>query len=220
MPLFSGRNDAILQLSGMPQRFRHFLADPSLWVPDNLSPAIDECGSDDRSAKHNTPEDEAQEVQYLWHPLYGKQVFVRARRQRRGTEVYHCYLAGSRLEKCFEIAAWMLDRAHCSRLRLQAEPEVHLEALLELQELLTTAAAGVVKRSDSGEITAKKGANPDYVQEEDRVRSSASQPLRSTSAKARVGKAAAGNPGRSDAVIDRTARQSGGQAAAVPRRAQ
>ena len=173
-----------------------------------------------RSAEHNTPQHEMQEIHYPWHYLYGQQIFVRRRHHRLGREICQCYLAGKRLQDCFEVPAWMLDRAHCLRLRAQAEPEVDWEALVRLQQLLTTAARAVVKSSCPKEVAGKKGATANYVPKEAHDPSEANQSLRSPSTTARVGTTATGDPGPSDRLIDRTAAQSGSPTTADSRRGQ
>ena len=174
----------------------------------------------DRSAEHNTPQNEVREIRYPWHYLYGQQVFVRRRHNRFGSEICQCYLAGKRLQDCFEVPAWMLDRAHCLRLRAQAEPEVAWEALVRLQQLLTTTARAVVKSSCPKEVAGKKGATSTYAPEKVPDSSEANQSLRSSSTTSRVGKTATGDPDPSDGVIDRTAAQSGSSTAADSRRGQ
>jgi hypothetical protein len=107
-----------------------------------------------------------QEIRYPWHYLYGQQIFVRRRHHRFGSEICQCYPAGKSLQDCFEVPAWLLDRAHCLRLRTQAEPEVDWEALIRLQQLLTAAARAVVKSSSPEEVAGKKGATSNYVPKE------------------------------------------------------
>jgi hypothetical protein len=204
---------------GARQSFRP--PDPALVVVlGHLCSSPNGSDSGGRSAEHNTPQHEVQKIRYPWHYLYGQQIFVRRRHHRFGREICPCYLAGKRLQDCFEVPAWMLDHAHCLRLRAQAEPEVDWEALVRLQQLLTTAARAVVKSSCPKEIAGKKGATSTYVPKEVRDSSETNQPLRSPCTTARVGTTATGDPSPSDRVIERAASQPGGPTAPVPRRAQ
>jgi len=171
-----------------------------------------------RSTEHNTPQHEAQEIHYPWHPLYGREVFIQARRRRGGSEVFSCYVAGKRLQGCFELPAWMLDRAHCQQMRLQVDPEVDWESLVEVQQLLAIAARTVVKRSCPEEVVGQNGATSTYAHKKERTSSETSRTLRADLTPTRVGQTAPGGPNPGDGVIDRAAGQSGRPATAVARR--
>jgi len=72
------------------------------------------------------------EVHYRWHPLYGRRVKVRDIEQRGRGHVVHV-----ESDPCVVkvIAAWMLDPAACSAMKL-GEPRVTVAALCDLHQLL------------------------------------------------------------------------------------
>ena len=73
-------------------------------------------------------------VCYPWHPLHGRQVVIRGRRQDPGCTRVRCQLVGD--ETWHVIPEWMLDEARCRRMRLCAEPQACWTALLEMRGLL------------------------------------------------------------------------------------
>ena len=77
-------------------------------------------------------------VEYRWHPLRGKRLAVFRRTGPLGSEHVHVD-AGDGFSR--ELPAWMFDAALCSAMELGA-PQVALEALNELREVLSLASSG------------------------------------------------------------------------------
>src|SRR5215469_12148945 len=86
--------------------------------------------------QYKTHNAEPREVQYPWHPWFGRTVWV-YRIVVRGTRSRaHCGLDRVQCARSLEIPLWMLEAASCSTLRLAENPIVDCTALQRLKTLL------------------------------------------------------------------------------------
>ena len=76
-------------------------------------------------------------VHYRWHPRCQQPVYIWGKRQRPHALVYLCRQPDDeqRLQRGFEIPAWMCDAAKCAVMRLESAPRVHWPALSQLRDL-------------------------------------------------------------------------------------
>jgi hypothetical protein len=72
-------------------------------------------------------------VRYVWHPLHGREVIVRA----HGTHgLVVCTPVGDADARGTIMPQWMLDEIACASTRVVVEPVTSIEALEELRQLL------------------------------------------------------------------------------------
>ena len=71
----------------------------------------------------------------MWHPFYGRKLFILERLRRLGTPVFWCALEPEPRRPRLEIPRWMFDAPYCSRMQL-SDPRVCWRALAELTTLL------------------------------------------------------------------------------------
>ena len=71
-------------------------------------------------------------IAYAWHPLYGQEVAVIARAQRKAEDYILCRLPSGLVT---HVPLWMTDAADCARHRTGA-PQASQEALVELRRVL------------------------------------------------------------------------------------
>jgi hypothetical protein len=77
-------------------------------------------------------------VHYRWHPLYGKDVVVRGKKDgMRG--VLRCQVDDDDKRDNREVPVWMFDRVRCELAEITARPHVSWDALLDLRWLLDNA---------------------------------------------------------------------------------
>jgi hypothetical protein len=100
------------------------------------SPALGVAACDCTSVIHNTHQLDIRRVEYPWHPLYGRDVYVQGTKVswQRGLAL-RCKLDPEDTRYGFEVPAWMFERATCSTMHL-SRPQVVWSSLLELKELL------------------------------------------------------------------------------------
>jgi hypothetical protein len=78
-------------------------------------------------------------VEYPWHPLFGQDVLIKGEKRGPGAHVLRCHVPGDERRDCLHIPIWMFDAATCTRMRLEPQPYVGLEALDELRAVLEVA---------------------------------------------------------------------------------
>ena len=86
--------------------------------------------------QHKTHKIEVREVHYPWHPLYGQEISVRLERRWKNGWIARCDRDSGVGRRGFDTPGWMLDRAVCSTMKLNATPFVDIEALTALRHLL------------------------------------------------------------------------------------
>ena len=165
-----------------------------------------------RTALHNTSQHHVLEVQYPWHPLYGKVVVVRGHLLKQGHELCRCSLPGQEARIGFEIPAWMLDRAFCAGMQLKGEPHVSFGALVALKQLWDEALAPTEVRRQA---TSKNHEGDAYVHEAKQTTPAPAQPLRSDSPPPSVGGSARNAPSTAHRSPNPNADQSGGSRVAT-----
>ena len=86
--------------------------------------------------EQTTHKTEIRRVEYPWHPLHGRDVHVYGVRVHweRG-EALRCKLEPEDGSDCFEIPAWMFERARCAKMHL-GQAKASWESLVELRKLL------------------------------------------------------------------------------------
>src|SRR5215472_18238599 len=105
-------------------------------VPASPSPTRGENGSGCTTRQYKTHNAEPREVQYPWHPWFGRTVWV-YRIVVRGTRSRaHCGLDRVQCARSLEIPLWMREAASCSTLRLAENAIVDGTALQRLKTLL------------------------------------------------------------------------------------
>ncbi len=92
------------------------------------------------SRRSNTHSIETREVQYRWHPWYGRSVSIYQVVARSGHIVVRCGDEQAGRPRRLELPRWMFDAATCLTLQMASTPIVDCEALLELKSLLAGAA--------------------------------------------------------------------------------
>ena len=85
---------------------------------------------------------EPREVLYLWHPWYGRSVWIYQTLTKNGAAICHCGLSQTRDSRALEVPQWMFDSAACSRTQIAPSGAVSGAALLELKELLSRVRPG------------------------------------------------------------------------------
>src|SRR5262245_29361914 len=79
--------------------------------------------------QHKTHKTEVRKVHYPWHPLCGQEIPVRLERRWKNGWIARCDRDSDVGRRGFDIPGWMLDRALCSAMKLNATPFVDIEAL-------------------------------------------------------------------------------------------
>ena len=106
------------------------------YSPACPSPATSAFDFGDTTHQYKTHNAEPREVQYPWHPWFGRTVWV-YRIVVRGTRSgAHCGLDRVQCARSLEVPLWMLEAASCSTLRLAENPIVDCTALQRLKMLL------------------------------------------------------------------------------------
>ena len=82
----------------------------------------------------NTHKTDGRRVFYAWHPFYGREVYIKGKRNRRGTAVFVCGIEDVKVD--VEVPAWMFDPAACCGLQAGSSPRVTVPALRSLRQLL------------------------------------------------------------------------------------
>src|SRR5215510_14509686 len=127
--------DAARQPAGSRRSWPHQPSAPRGFPADPFS-AKGEFGIRDTTRQYKTHNAEPREVQYPWHPWFGRTVCV-YRIVVRGTRSRaHCGLDQVQCARSLEIPLWMLEAASCSTLRLAENPIVDCTALQRLKALL------------------------------------------------------------------------------------
>src|SRR6266536_3991531 len=85
----------------------------------------------------NTHRTEEREVLYPWHPWSGCLVRIHEVVEKAAGDVVRCSHAGDPLRLWQELPVWMLDRAACAPMRVEAGPQADVVALQALRALLT-----------------------------------------------------------------------------------
>ena len=87
---------------------------------------------------HNTPNNITflLQLEYLWHPYYGKLFEIHQQFNKGGISIYRCSLANKPKYKNTEIPTWMFDKILCSKMKLLEHPYCSLESLEQLCCLL------------------------------------------------------------------------------------
>ena len=114
----------------------HRLAAAFLVVLERLWLALNECATDGTTRQYRTHNAEPREVQYRWHPWFGRTAWVYRMVVRRTRAVAQCGLDQNQHSKSLEIPLWMLEVAPCSALRAAETPVVDCAALQRLKALL------------------------------------------------------------------------------------
>jgi hypothetical protein len=79
------------------------------------------------------------EVQYRWHPWYGRRVLVQCEALRSGSAVLRCVQEDLNGSPALEIPEWMFDSSLCSQMKQDNLAHVSSAALLALKDLLSAA---------------------------------------------------------------------------------
>lgn len=101
---------------------------------DHSRRCVDE--RDCTTERHKTHKTDSARVAYLWHPFYGRDLTVHGCRNRRGTVVFSCSIAGDQTAPPIEIPAWMFDTAACCAFRSASAGSVTVDALRSLRRTL------------------------------------------------------------------------------------
>jgi hypothetical protein len=118
---------------------------------------------------------------------------VHGQLSKQGRVLCRCWLPGQEAQIGFEVPLWMLDRAHCTPMRLQSEPRVSWQALVELKQLWEATRESVVaKASALGQASAKNAGGKADASTQTRLCPEAGQPIRSGSPSTPMGGTAAG----------------------------
>ena len=109
-------------------------ADPSLGLFSTvgLKAPLLTFSHEERSTVHSAHVGQEVEVHYRWHPLYGRRVRQHYSELRAGGRVAHVEAAPGVV---VVLAAWMLDAAACTGMKLGA-PHLDVAALSDLRDLL------------------------------------------------------------------------------------
>jgi hypothetical protein len=106
------------------------------WRHHDQSESVSRCTTQQLNP-HNT---ETRSVCYPWHSWFNQAVVIRQARMKRVLAQFCCQLESDERSRPIEIPQWMFDPVICSVMRLQVEPRVHIDALLDLKALFTDAA--------------------------------------------------------------------------------
>jgi hypothetical protein len=82
--------------------------------------------------RHQTHKTDSAQVVYQWHPLYGREVTIQGKRNRRGVIVFICRIGGDYKTSPLEVPAWMFDTAICCVCRSAPAGAVTVDALRSL----------------------------------------------------------------------------------------
>ena len=128
-----GTGDASHQLRESRQFFR-----PTVPVGDlvNLYPTTDEGGICDTRGPSKTHSIESQEVQYLWHPWYGRTVCIHEELEKNSEGIRRCRDENNVNARPLELPAWMFDEERCRSMEIRSAARVDCKALQRLKELL------------------------------------------------------------------------------------
>ena len=88
------------------------------------------------SGVRDTHKTVTREVQYLWHPWCGQQVYVQAEARRGGCLVLRCVRGELNRSPALEIPEWMFDSGLCGGMKQNSVAHLSSAALLELMGLL------------------------------------------------------------------------------------
>ena len=89
------------------------------------------------SRQQNAHVTESRVVLYRWHPWHSRPVFVFGAVTKGEQAVFRCALERADVARPLEVPQWMFDAAACCRIALAATPSVSVEALRELDQLLS-----------------------------------------------------------------------------------
>lgn len=105
------------------------------------------------------------EVQYRWHPWYGKQVYIREEARRGGHVVLRCVRDELNRSAALEIPGWMFDSGYCSRMKEQDLAYVSVCALRALQVLLSREVDSIESSVDQAQHLSRDlgGADADEI---------------------------------------------------------
>jgi len=76
-------------------------------------------------------------MRYPWHPFFGKDMPIKGSIVRDGRLYHRCRLPARCSRESIELPAWMFDEAFCESLFSASIPQVSLEALAALTDLLS-----------------------------------------------------------------------------------
>jgi hypothetical protein len=89
--------------------------------------------------RQNTHSSDMREVQYPFHPWYGRRVQVEAVRNRNGPVVFRCRVDDGGGFPALEIPTWMFDERACFGMELKISIAVRCGALRNVRALLAEA---------------------------------------------------------------------------------
>jgi len=93
-------------------------------------------GCDCTTRFENAHKTNFRELLYRWHPWSGLRVSIHDALERPDGVVFRCDLTASDANRWLEIPAWMFNRSACAGIRLAAEPQADVSALVMLGALL------------------------------------------------------------------------------------
>ena len=98
--------------------------------------------SDCTTRRHKAHRTEERKVFYLWHPWFGRSVFVHDVVDRGSARVFRCAETAREAERCLEVPEWMFERAACCGMAQAESPRVERAALERLKALIFEASGG------------------------------------------------------------------------------
>lgn len=173
------------------------------------NPALDASVAGCRTVRSTTPKYEGQTVQYPWHRLYSRPVSIVRLCTKQGIALCRCRPLGPGENQGLEFPAWMLDRARCSTMRLERQPRVSWQALVELKQLIAASQRSSVAESPSP-AQVEMNTQPGDADVEIQTQQS-SQPARAVRARSKsttVVRSTTGGPATEHSTIERATVQS------------
>src|SRR5262245_63682455 len=113
------------------------------------------------SRQRNTHSTESRQVQYPWHPWFGRAVTVSVALTRCGQRVCRCEFDDQHQhhDRSLEVPAWMLESAPCDHLRLADIPSIGCDAWVELKRVLRRALHADRLQAQHHSLNAEGGAD-------------------------------------------------------------
>ena len=121
--------------------------------------AKDEFCSCCTNPRHNTPEHDvfSKQMQYSWHPFFGKTFDIHLHFARASAETYRCRPSSRPGQMRLDMPVWMFDATLCSKMKLSEKPYCCLDSLKQLLLLLSEVSSSECIIGQSQDTFSEKG---------------------------------------------------------------